>query len=261
MSEVKVEHRPIYLGVNVDHVATLRQARGVSYPDPVQGAEVARTAGADSITVHLREDRRHIQDADVYGVREKVSLPLNLEMGATPEMLKIALKVMPEEVCLVPEKREELTTEGGLDVVAHYSHLQDFVAQLNQAGILVSMFIDPVAEQIHASKELGAAIVELHTGEYANATQFSEQANELERIAEGSKTAHATGLQVNAGHGLHYQNVQAIAEIPEINCLNIGHAIVARAVITGMHEAVFSMKQLMNKHRLQAEQDDTQEQS
>jgi pyridoxine 5-phosphate synthase len=252
-SKPKVMHRPIHLGVNVDHVATLRQARGVSYPDPAQAADIARKAGADGITVHLREDRRHIQDADVFAVKEHVSLPLNFEMGATQEMLRIALKLQPHEVCLVPEKRSELTTEGGLDVLSKMSELRGLVTELKAAGILVSMFIDPVAEQIQASQELGADIVELHTGEYANADETQVQ-SELNRIVAAAKLAVECGLQANAGHGLHYQNVQAIAAITDISGLNIGHAIVARAVITGMHEAVFSMKQIMNKHRILAEE-------
>ncbi len=247
-------HRPIYLGVNVDHVATLRQARGVSYPDPVQAAQVARTAGADGITVHLREDRRHIQDYDVYGVQQQVALPLNFEMGATREMVDIALNLKPAEVCIVPEKRSELTTEGGLDVVSHHAQLSGFVQELKSAGILVSMFIDPQIEQIQASRDVGADIVELHTGEYANALE-GQASLELERIRAGAIAAVDCGLRANAGHGLHYQNVQEIAAITQISWLNIGHAIVARAVITGFHEAVFSMKQLMNKHRLRAEEE------
>lgn len=246
-------HRPIYLGVNVDHVATLRQVRGVAYPDPVQAAQVARTAGADGITVHLREDRRHIQDYDVYGVKREVALPMNFEMGATREMVDIALNLKPVEVCLVPEKRSELTTEGGLDVVSRHAQLTGFVQEMKSEGIVVSMFIDPELEQILASKELGAEIVELHTGEYANAPT-DQAAFELERIRAGAIAAVGCGLRANAGHGLHYQNVQDVAAITQISWLNIGHAIIARAVITGLHEAVFSMKQIMNKHRLKAEE-------
>lgn len=241
---------PIKLGVNVDHVATLRQARGETYPDPIQAADVARKAGADGITIHLREDRRHIIDRDVYEMKAKVALPLNLEMAATQEMLKIALDVVPHEVCLVPEKREELTTEGGLDVKSNWAYLKDYSDQLKEAGILVSLFIDPDAEQINASAEVGAQIVELHTGEYAH--QGRDELAQLERIVTATQLASDAGLQVNAGHGLHYQNVQKIAAIEKIECLNIGHAIVARAVFSGMHDAVFSMKQEMINARLSA---------
>lgn len=247
------EHHILQLGVNVDHIATLRQARGTVYPDPMQAADIARKAGADGVTVHLREDRRHIQDHDVYNIRDNVALPMNLEMATTAEMLEIAGIVKPAEVCLVPEKRLELTTEGGLDVVSQQSKLQDYVAQLKQHGIKVSLFIDADDQQIDASKKVGADIVELHTGVYADCVQ-TQRAEELERIVKGVTRAHALGLQVNAGHGLHYQNVQAIAAIPEIVCLNIGHSIVARASMTGFHEAVFAMKQLMISARLGAEQ-------
>jgi pyridoxine 5-phosphate synthase len=246
------DHHIIKLGVNVDHIATLRQARGTTYPDPMQAADIARKAGADSITVHLREDRRHIQDHDVFSIRGGVALPLNLEMAATSEMLKIAALVRPEEVCLVPEKREELTTEGGLEIVAQKERLKDFIAELKSNGALVSLFIDADTEQIEASKEVGADIIELHTGTYADCAE-EERADELDKILRGAKFGASLGLQVNAGHGLHYQNVQEVAAIGEIVCLNIGHAIVARASMTGFQEAVFSMKQLMISARLKAE--------
>ena len=249
------DHRTIQLGVNVDHVATLRQARGTNYPDPVDAAEIARQAGADGITVHLREDRRHIQDFDVFKVKENVPLPLNFEMAATDEMIKIATQVQPHECCLVPEKRQELTTEGGLDVIAQTQTLSDMIAKLQDQGILVSLFIDPDEKQILASKELGVDIVELHTGTYADMnnceSELPAQTQELLRIQAASSLAHSLGLQVNAGHGLHYQNVQAIAAIPELVCLNIGHSIVARAVMGGFHEAVFTMKKVMNEARLE----------
>lgn len=245
-------HQTIELGVNVDHIATLRQARGVTYPDPMQAAEIARKAGADGVTVHLREDRRHIQDHDVYSIRGNVALPMNLEMAATSEMLKIAQTVNPHECCLVPEKREELTTEGGLDIVNQSEYLQDYVADLKQQGIRVSLFIDPDEAQIRESKRVGADIVELHTGTYADCSE-DRRAGELERIRDGARLAHHIGLQVNAGHGLHYQNVTPIAAIPELVCLNIGHSIVARASMTGFYEAVFAMKQLMNGARLESE--------
>ena len=246
------EHKTIQLGVNVDHIATLRQARGVSYPDPMQAADIARKAGADGITVHLREDRRHIQNHDVFSIKGNIALPLNLEMANTPEMIKISKTVLPEECCLVPESREELTTEGGLDVAGQISQLKDTVLELQESKILVSLFIDASLVQIEASKEVGANIVELHTGQYAECNE-NQRTSELDKIVDGAKLAHELGLQVNAGHGLHYQNIQKIAAIPEIVCLNIGHAIVARASMTGFHEAVFSMKQLMINARLATE--------
>ncbi len=245
-------HHQIELGVNVDHIATLRQARGVSYPDPLQAADIARKAGADGVTVHLREDRRHIQDSDVFAIREQVDLPMNFEMAATAEMLEIAKKVAPYECCLVPEKREELTTEGGLSVITQQSYLTDYVGELKAQGIKVSLFVDPDEEQINASHQVGADIVELHTGTYAETAEEAQHA-ELLRIQRAATVAHDLGLQVNAGHGLHYQNTVSIAAIPELTCLNIGHSIVARAVMTGFYEAVFAIKQLMNGARLDSE--------
>lgn len=246
------EHHVIQLGVNVDHIATLRQARGTTYPDPAQAADIARKAGADGVTVHLREDRRHIQDHDVYNIRSNVDLPMNFEMAATTEMLKIAQAVKPYECCIVPEKRAELTTEGGLDVVKNIVELGDFVQALQEHDIKVSLFIDPVEAQIQACKALGVNIVELHTGAYADCEK-AEQNLELQRIKRGAMLAHELGLQVNAGHGLHYQNVANIAAIEEIICLNIGHSIVARAAMTGFYEAVFAMKQIMIGARLESE--------
>jgi pyridoxine 5-phosphate synthase len=250
------EHHTIQLGVNVDHIATLRQARGTTYPDPMQAADIARKAGADGVTVHLREDRRHIQDHDVFSIRGNVNLPMNLEMAATAEMLKIAQTVKPYECCIVPEKRKELTTEGGLDVRKNLVELGDFVGALQEHSIKVSLFIDPVEEQIHACKELGVDIVELHTGTYADCGE-PQRATELQRIQAGAGFAHSLGLQVNAGHGLHYQNVVQIAAIEEIVCLNIGHSIVARAAMTGFYEAVFAMKQIMIGARLDSEGEGT----
>lgn len=247
------QHQSIQLGVNVDHIATLRQARGTSYPDPVQAASIAREAGADGITVHLREDRRHIQDHDVYRMLKTVALPLNLEMAATLEMQEIALDVCPAEVCLVPEKRAELSTEGGLNVAAQVSHLSDYIRVLSAQNILVSLFIDADPEQITAARTVGADIIELHTGRYADELDSALRQAELDRIIAGAEQASQLELQVNAGHGLHYQNVQPIAAIRQIACLNIGHSIVARASISGFHEAVFSMKQLMIHARLAAE--------
>ena len=247
------DHKIIQLGVNVDHIATLREVRGVNYPDPMTAAEIARKAGADGVTVHLREDRRHIQDHDVYSIKGNVGLPMNLEMAATQEMLKIASTVKPFECCLVPEKRAELTTEGGLDVITQLAMLTDYVEQLQAQKIKASLFIDPEPAQIEASKAIGADIVELHTGRYADIAE-AEQAEELERLYAGAKLADSLGMQVNAGHGLHYRNVDAIAAIPEIVCLNIGHSIVSRASMTGMYEAVFNMKNLMIQARLAAEE-------
>ena len=246
------EHRTIQLGVNVDHIATLRQARGVTYPDPMQAAEIARKAGADGVTVHLREDRRHIQDHDVYSIRGNVDLPMNFEMAATQEMLKISKTVKPYECCIVPEKREELTTEGGLNISQQIDFLADYIADLKESGAKISLFIDPDTAQIEASKEVGADIIELHTGTYADCAE-SERADELERIRSAALTAFNLGLQVNAGHGLHYQNVAPIAAIPELTCLNIGHSIVSRASMTGFYDAVFTMKQIMNAARLESE--------
>lgn len=238
----------ILLGVNVDHIATLREARGTDYPDPLEATQHAQRAGAYGVTVHLREDRRHIQDHDVQRIRQADLLPMNLEMAATAEMIEIALQTMPHECCLVPEKRAELTTEGGLDVVGQQATLIDYVAQLKSVGILVSLFIDADEEQIRASKAVGADIIELHTGGYADCDSAQIE-NELDRIQKGVELGDALGLQVNAGHGLHYHNVQAIAAIPQIVCLNIGHSIVAHAAMVGFHSAVHEMKELMQSAR------------
>lgn len=235
------------LGVNVDHVATLRQARGTIYPDPVDAARIAVASGADLITVHLREDRRHIQDEDVRRVRETVDAPLNLEMAATPEMQRIAAEIRPAECCIVPEKRAELTTEGGLNAAADVPRLTELCAGLAERGIAVSLFIDPDPEQIEASARIGARIVELHTGRYAEAGGRDAAARELEALRRGVDRAVEAGLQVNAGHGLHYENVQAVASMERITCLNIGHAIIARAVIDGMAVAVSEMKRIMQQ--------------
>lgn len=235
----------IRLGVNIDHVATLRQARGIAYPDPVQAAFKAIRGGADGITLHLREDRRHIQDADVFAFKETLNVPMNLEMALTEEMLKIAESVCPHFVCLVPEKREELTTEGGLDVVSHLSAIKEACTRLSKVNIIVSLFIDPEKAQIDAAKRSGASTVELHTGKYAIANNASEQRSELKRLMDAADYANDCGLIVNAGHGLHIENVQAIAAIPVINELNIGHSIVSRAIFIGMQRAVEEMKALM----------------
>ena len=238
----------IFLGVNIDHVATLRQARGTSYPRPAEAAYVAERAGADSITVHLREDRRHIQDHDLDEINEIMTTHMNLEMAVTDEMITVAKRVRPSDVCLVPEKREELTTEGGLDVEGQLDKVRDACKRLGEAGIRVSLFIDPDRAQIDAAVAAGAPVVELHTGRYADA-EGEEQAAELERIADAARYGHEQGLVINAGHGLHYQNVKPIARIPEIVELNIGHAIVARAVFDGLAEAVIEMKRRMVEAR------------
>ncbi len=231
----------IELGVNIDHVATLRQQRGTDYPDPVRAAQVAEDAGADLITLHLREDRRHIQDADVFAMRKAVRTRMNLECAVTPEMLDIACRAQPDDVCLVPERREELTTEGGLDVITHEAAVCAAIEQLQAAGIRVSLFIDPDPRQIEQAHRLGATVIELHTGAYAEADQ-AEQAAHLERLRLAVATGVGLGLRVNAGHGLHYGNVTPVAAMPGISELNIGHAIVARAVFDGLDAAVRDMK-------------------
>ena len=235
----------IFLGVNIDHIATLRQARGSRYPDPVQAAIEAEQSGADSITVHLREDRRHIQDRDVALLAEILQTKMNLEMAVTDEMLAIAEKYHPADCCLVPERREELTTEGGLDVAGQQFKMHAACQRLAEAGVTVSLFIDPDKKQIDAAVACGAPVVELHTGRYAEATTPAEAERELKVIREAAEYAHKQGLQVNAGHGLNYHNVQPIAAIKELVELNIGHAIVARSVFTGFQAAVREMKQLM----------------
>lgn len=235
----------IYLGVNIDHVATLRNARGTKYPDPVHAAEIAERAGADGITVHLREDRRHITDRDVRLLSETIQTRMNLEMAVTDEMVEIALQTKPEYVCLVPEKREELTTEGGLDVAGHLDKVKAATQKLTDAGIKVSLFIDADREQIDAAKACGAPFIELHTGHYADAETEADRLNELKKIAAGASYAADLGITVNAGHGLTYHNVAPIAALPEIYELNIGHAIIGRAVFDGLEKAVADMKAIM----------------
>lgn len=235
----------VLLGVNIDHVATLRQARGTPYPDPVQAAFVAEEAGADGITIHPREDRRHMQTRDVYVLAQTLTTRMNLEMAVTEDMLKLAEEVKPAASCLVPEKREELTTEGGLDVVGQEQHIASAVARLKAIGSEVSLFIDADTAQIDAAVRVGAPVIELHTGHYADAKTEAEQVQELQKIEEAVAYAHSQGLIVNAGHGLHYHNVEAIAAIPFINELNIGHAIVARAVFVGLKQAVQEMRALL----------------
>ncbi|GAB3031618.1 pyridoxine 5'-phosphate synthase [Bowmanella dokdonensis] len=241
--------RDIFLGVNIDHVATLRNARGTAYPDPVHAAEIAERAGADGITIHLREDRRHIIDRDVEILRQTIQTRMNLEMAVTEEMLVIASRIKPQFCCLVPEKREELTTEGGLDVAGQQHKIRLACGRLAAEGIEVSLFIDADKRQIEAAAESGAGYIEIHTGQYAEAHNESEQQAELARIIEGVKYAHGLGLKVNAGHGLTYHNVKPVAAIAEIVELNIGHAIVGRAVFDGLAKAVADMKRLMLEAR------------
>ncbi len=235
----------IYLGVNIDHVATLRQARGTRYPDPVHAALQAEQAGADSITLHLREDRRHIQERDVLMLKDCQLTHMNLEMAVTDEMLAFAEKIKPADCCLVPERREELTTEGGLDIISQERKIADACHRLGDAGVRVSLFIDADRSQIEAAKRCGAPVIEIHTGQYAEARSREEEKIELKKIYEAVDIAHDLGLQVNAGHGLHYHNVKAIAAIPQITELNIGHAIIAESVFFGLQESVRKMKQLM----------------
>jgi len=235
----------IRLGVNIDHIATVRQARGTRYPDPVQAAFEAELAGADGITVHLREDRRHIQDRDVEILSATLQTRMNLEIAATEEMLGFAARIRPGEVCLVPERREELTTEGGLDVAGQRDRLVEVCARLGGAGIRVSLFVDPDPVQITAAAECGAPIIEIHTGRYAEMAHGPERTRELDIVRAAVAHGLGAGLQVNAGHGLTYDNVQPIAAIQGVTELNIGHAIIARALFTGMREAVSEMKRLM----------------
>lgn len=244
--------KEILLGVNIDHIATLRNARGTQYPDPVHAADIAERAGADGITIHLREDRRHIKDRDVYLLAQTLNSRMNLEMAVTEEMLAIAEQVKPEFCCLVPEKREELTTEGGLNVVGQLEAIKQACKRLAAVGTQVSLFIDADKAQIDAAVACGAPYIEIHTGQYAEAKTEEEQAIELAKLIEGIEYADSLGLKVNAGHGLHYHNVKPIAAIPQIIELNIGHAIIARAAFDGLHTAVADMRKLMQEARLGA---------
>ncbi|RUM59790.1 MAG: pyridoxine 5'-phosphate synthase [Persephonella sp.] len=238
------------LGVNIDHIATLREARKTFEPDPIKGALIARDAGADQITFHLREDRRHIQDEDVYKLKAVIKeIPLNMEMAATEEMKRIAKDVKPDRITLVPEKRQEITTEGGLDVISLKEYLKNFIEDIKNTGIDVALFIDPDERQIDASLEVGADAVELHTGEYANSKTDTDIKRELERIKKSAVYGKSIGLKVFAGHGLTYLNVQPIAKIPEIEELNIGHSIIANSIFLGLEEAVRKMKKLILEAR------------
>ena len=239
------------LGVNIDHVATLRNARGTRYPSPLEAALVAETHGADLITLHLREDRRHIKDADVFAIKQAIRTRMNLEMALTAEMLDNALQVQPEDVCIVPEKRQEVTTEGGLDVLAQQQTVAEFTQQLNAAGIRVSLFIDADEQQIKAARDVGAQAIELHTGAYADATSHAVRQNELLRLEEAAYFASELGLVVNAGHGLTIHNVAPVARILPIRELNIGHALIAQAVFLGLPEAIRQMKEEIYRARSQ----------
>lgn len=239
------------LGVNIDHVATLRNARGTRYPSPLEAALVAETHGADLITLHLREDRRHIKDADVFAIKQAIRTRMNLEMALTTEMLDNALQVQPEDVCIVPEKRQEVTTEGGLDVLAQQQTVAEFTQRLNAAGIRVSLFIDAEEQQIKAARDVGAQAIELHTGAYADATSHAVRQNELLRLEEAAYFASELGLVVNAGHGLTIRNVAPVARILPIRELNIGHALIAQAVFLGLPEAIRQMKEEIYRARSQ----------
>jgi pyridoxine 5-phosphate synthase len=247
---------PLRLGVNIDHAATLRQARYARdpdsilvEPDPVAAALIAEQAGADGITAHLREDRRHIQDRDIFRLKESLKTKLNLEMGNAPEIVAIALEVKPHDACLVPENRNEVTTEGGLDCITHRHALAETIGKLHDVGTIVSLFIDPDPDQIHAAADLKAEYIELHTGAFANATDGARQA-ERQRLIEGAKLAHQLGLRMNAGHGLNYENIRELFAVPHLEELNIGHAIISRALLTGLATAVHEMKTLCEEYSL-----------
>ena len=239
----------IFLGVNIDHIATLRQARGTRYPSLIDAAKICESSGADSITLHLREDRRHIQDQDVEELKFSLTTKMNLEMAATDEMLEIATKILPEDCCLVPEKRQELTTEGGLDVLSQLGRIKEVCSELSTNNIKASLFIDPDNYQIEAAVECGAPIIEIHTGHYADASSTAEMQKELQKISEACAYAHSLGLQVNAGHGLTLENTKAIAEINSVVELNIGHSIISRALFVGLGAATSEMKQLIQEAR------------
>jgi len=239
----------IFLGVNIDHIATLRQARGTRYPSLIDAAKICESSGADSITLHLREDRRHIQDQDVEELKFSLTTKMNLEMAATDEMLEIATKILPEDCCLVPEKRQELTTEGGLDVLSQLGRIKEVCSELSTNNIKASLFIDPDNYQIEAAVECGAPIIEIHTGHYADASSAAEMQKELQKISEACAYAHSLGLQVNAGHGLTLDNTKAIAEINSVVELNIGHSIISRALFVGLGAATSEMKQLIQEAR------------
>ncbi|CRK85718.1 Pyridoxine 5'-phosphate synthase [Candidatus Providencia siddallii] len=239
----------LFLGVNIDHIATLRNARGTKYPDPIQAAFIVEQAGADGITIHLREDRRHITDRDLEYLNKTITTKINLEMAVTNEMINIACRIKPTFCCLVPEKREEVTTEGGLSVTKQKEAITYALKQLNKAGILVSLFIDPDHEQVDAAEEVGVSFIEIHTGSFANAKTLQEQDIEFYRIRDIISYASNKGIKVNAGHGLNYHNVYRIAQLPEIYELNIGHAIISRALFSGLMQAIYDMKKILIEAR------------
>ncbi|MGB1399547.1 MAG: pyridoxine 5'-phosphate synthase [Candidatus Puniceispirillaceae bacterium] len=247
MEKTSMEY--LRLGVNIDHVATVRNARGGIHPSPVAAALLAQKVGADGITAHLREDRRHIRDDDITALKEAIDIPLNFEMAATEEMVAIALKLLPNAACIVPERREELTTEGGLAVAGQQARLSPLIQQLKGAGIRVSLFVDADEAELNAAAELGADIVELHTGRYCDSPAGSPRNQELERIAKGAQIADSAGLEVHAGHGLSFETVQEIAALPEIVELNIGHFLIGAAIYTGLEDVILQMRQLMNQAR------------
>jgi pyridoxine 5-phosphate synthase len=236
------------LGINIDHVATVRNARGEAHPDPIRAAKIAQSAGADGITAHLREDRRHIRDNDIFRIKEEIALPLNFEMAATDEMLEIALKVKPNACCLVPEKRTEVTTEGGLDIISNQKILTPYIQKLKGVGIRVSLFIDPHTAQVEASKNIGADIIELHTGSYCHA-ESAEKKAQLQRIITAAKTAEQVGIECHAGHGLSFDNVKPIAAIANIIELNIGHFLIGEAIFIGLEASIKQMRKLMDEAR------------
>ena len=235
----------IRLGINIDHVATVRNARGGKHPDVLRAALMVEEAGADGITIHLREDRRHIRDADVVAIKDNIKIPLNLEMAATEEMLEIACRIKPHACCLVPEKREELTTEGGLNVDGNKKYLREYIGKLAQAGIRVSLFIDPDEKQVRAAKDVGAPVVEIHTGSYCDATEDS-RAEELQRIISAAKLTAELGIECHGGHGLNYDNVKAIAAIPQMKELNIGHFLIGEAILIGLKQSINRMREVID---------------
>lgn len=243
---------PLRLGVNIDHVATIRNARGGDHPDPVRAAEAAAAAGADGITAHLREDRRHIRDRDIEALMSRIGLPLNLEMAATDEMLEIALRHRPHACCIVPERREEVTTEGGLDAAGQHNHLKPFVAKLRDAGIRVSLFINPDRHQLDAACSLGAPVVELHTGAYCDLPEGPKRQAELARLTAAAREGASLGLEIHAGHGLTFDNVAPIAALPEVVELNIGHFLIGEAIFGGLDSTIKRMRALMDKARAEA---------
>lgn len=252
MNKTLAIHKPLRLGVNIDHVATLRNARGGTHPDPVSAALLAQSSGADGITIHVREDRRHIRDEDAIAIKDAIDIPLNFEMAATEEMVNFAIKLAPNACCIVPEKREEVTTEGGLAVAGHEERLSPLFQKIKQNGMRLSLFIEANEDEIKAAASMGADIIEIHTGTYCDATTDAQRATELARIAKGAKLASSLGLEVHAGHGLDFETVGAIAALPEFEELNIGHFIMGASLFTGMAEAISTMRYHMDRARAES---------